>query len=113
VRRLLLTLLLLGGCGPDDETDVDPLCVDAPVLTWDNFGRGFLTQNCQSCHASTSLDRQDAPVDITFDTEADVAVHQFLILLAATGDAPIMPPEGGVDALDREKLEIWLTCFPP
>jgi len=28
----------------------------------------------------------------------------------ATGDAPTMPPRGGLSPLDRERLEIWLVC---
>jgi uncharacterized membrane protein len=81
------------------------------VVTWNNFGQGFLIENCQTCHASTSPNRHDAPEEITFDTEADVSRWKDAILDEATGDDPQMPPEGGVTEDDRYKLEVWLTCF--
>ena len=46
-----------------------------------------------------------------FDTEEDTVQFGSLILNAATGDAPTMPPAGGPVDDDRERLTIWLTCF--
>jgi hypothetical protein len=112
MRGLVAALLLGctdkgGGTGSGDTG----LCADAPVIMWNNFGDGFLTENCQACHASTSTNRYDAPEDVVFDTLDDVKAHADAMLLAATGDDPRMPPEGGVDDEDRLKLEIWLTCW--
>lgn len=106
-------LLLLSACGTkDDAGGLDTgLCVDAPVLMWSNFGEGFLIENCQTCHASTTTDRHDAPEDVVFDTLADVQAERDAILDAATGDDPSMPPQGGVSDDDRLRLEIWLTCW--
>ena len=109
--RSLFAIALLAGC-PGSE-DSDTFCDGTPVVTWDNFGRGFLTENCQTCHASDSPDRHDAPDYVTFDTEADVAAQVQPILLAATGEAPYMPPEGGVSEDDRFLLKVWLSCYPP
>jgi uncharacterized membrane protein len=113
-----VVLLWLIGCAADVETadtapPVPAICVDAPVTTWDNFGSGFTTESCQACHSSTSAARNGAPEDVTFDTEADVALHVDLMLDRATGEAPTMPPQGGVTEDDRQLLEIWLRCFPP
>ena len=77
--RPLLFALLLTGCAKDAASDTAAaasICdaVDGPV-TWDNFGRGFTTQYCQSCHASSSADRKDAPEAVVFDTEDDVFAH--------------------------------------
>jgi len=106
--------ITFAACAPEDTDDeaVDALCDGAPVTTWDNFGAGFLKENCQPCHASTVAvdDRQLAPVDVTFDTEADVWPLAEQILLQATGDEPAMPPRGGVTEDDRYRLEVWLTC---
>lgn len=87
-------------------------CAEAPVVTWENFGAGFVTQHCQACHASTSPDRHGAPVAVVFDTEGDVQawaarVHERAVVL---GD---MPPLGGVTDDDRQLLDLWLTCGPP
>jgi len=85
-------------------------CADAPITTWNNFGEGFLVENCQPCHASTSVDRHDAPLSVTFDSPNEVAAHRARILVNATGDEPEMPPAGGVSEEDRARLEAWLSC---
>ena len=105
--------LLLAACGPKDgsvELDTS-VCEDAPVLMWSNFGEGFLIGNCDSCHASTTTDRHDAPESAVFDTLAEVQAQRDEILSVATGDDPSMPPQGGVTDDDRLRLEIWLTCW--
>lgn len=106
-----LLLLALAGCGDAGPTEGLPeTCNGAPVTTWDNFGRGFLTENCQPCHASTAPDRQGAPEDVFFDTEVDMWHQATAILNRATGDDPAMPPRGGVTEDDRYRLEVMLTC---
>ena len=109
----LALFLLLTACGTKDGSDsLDTgLCEDAPVLMWSNFGEGFLIENCDSCHASTTNDRHDAPESVTFDTLEEVQAQRDAILSAATGDDAYMPPQGGVSDDDRERLEIWLTCW--
>lgn len=89
------------------------LCEDAPVVTWENFGQGFTIENCQSCHASTAPNRYGAPPYVVFDTHNDVKTWRERMLDRATGDAPTMPPGGGVSEEDRALLEIWLTCYEP
>ena len=56
-------LFLLLACTGDatDDTAVADACADAPVVTYETFGAGFLLENCQSCHASTAPDRKGAP----------------------------------------------------
>ncbi len=126
MKRVALALALaLAGCGRPEAADEptgggggaggqgpDP-CEEAPVITWDSFGEGFLTGNCQPCHASTSLDRHDAPPAITFDDRELALALGARILARAGGDAPTMPPGGGTSPLDRERLRIWLTCWEP
>jgi len=123
----LLAVALLSGWGCGDEKDdddsvdsgtpdidtgeLDPLCVDAPVVTWSSWGEGFVSQNCQSCHRSTSTDRRGAPEDIIFDTEEDALSQADRILARAAGNEPTMPPSGGVSEDDRYLLEVWLTCW--
>lgn len=92
----------------DGESEVDP-CELAPVLTWDNFGAGFLVENCQPCHASGAVDRHDAPRAVVFDTRADAAARADRILERAV-NVPEMPPAGGVSAADRALLEAWVLC---
>lgn len=111
---VVLGAALGAGCSDKggESASVDTgYCADAPVLMWANFGQGFVTENCQSCHASTSESRHDAPEGVTFDTLADAVAQADRMLARATGDSPDMPPEGGVSDEDREKLEIWLRCW--
>lgn len=110
-----LVLVLVGCTKTDTDSDEVDFCADKPVLTYENFGQGFLLQYCQTCHGSsvTGEDRHNAPESVHFDTEADVAAQLASVLNLATGPDPFMPPGGGVPDLDREKLEIWLRCYPP
>jgi uncharacterized membrane protein len=114
IRRLLLLLLLpLLACGDKDDGDdtAAGLCADAPVVTWDNFGEGFLTENCQSCHSADTADRHGAPEDVNFDTEEEALDQADRILARAATASPTMPPAGGTQEEDRTLLTLWLTCW--
>ena len=135
-----MTLLLLLACagGPDGGDSGDSgggdtgdtggdsgggFCDEAPVVTFETFGAGFLTENCQPCHASTVTgdQRYGAPAEVYFDAgdgtgRVDVAAAWSLadrILARATGDAADMPPLGGTTEDDRYRVEVWLTCADP
>lgn len=101
---MIALLLLLVGCAAPD------ICEEAPTVTWDNFAAGFVSENCQSCHASTSTDRNYAPENVTFDTEEELWAHAPDVLGVATGENPFMPPQGGVSEDDRYQLEVMLSC---
>ncbi|MEO0600192.1 MAG: hypothetical protein AAF211_02080 [Myxococcota bacterium] len=107
--RWLWLGLALWGCDEGEMAEADP-CASGPVLTWSNFGQGFLIENCQACHASKSDNRQGAPESVFFDTEEDAWGLADRILARGTGESPDMPPQDGIDADDRERLELWLTC---
>lgn len=91
------------------EDTADP-CIDAPIVTWDNWGQGFLVENCQSCHRSTAPDRHGAPADVTFDDESSALALADRILDRCTSDPPTMPPRGGITTDDQALLVAWLTC---
>ncbi len=111
----MITLLgaLLAGCGGKDATDDTGVCAEAPLVTWETFGHGFLIENCQGCHASTSTWRVGAPEDVSFDTLEDAWTHADRILERAGGATPSMPPAGGTSEDDRWRLEMWLRCGTP
>ena len=110
--RPIIAILLLSACG-DKGTNDSGLCADAPVVTWENFGAGFMVERCQTCHASTSPNRNDAPEEITFDTEEEVLALADRILDRVLDDADPMPPQGGVDDDELILVETWLTCASP
>jgi cytochrome c5 len=110
--RPALPVLLLWGCGADPaDTGAAGACDDAPVVTWESWGEGFLIQTCQTCHSATTPDRNGAPESVNFDTEDEVLALRDRILARATGDDPTMPPSGGVTEDDRLRLLTWLTCW--
>lgn len=106
--RGVLLLALLAGCPPAEEPFP---CEEYPVVTWNSFAEGFLTEHCQSCHASTSPDRNEAPESVSFDDLDSALSHADRILLVATGEDPYMPPEGGTTEEERLQVEIWLHCY--
>lgn len=109
----LVAVVAAGICGCDTTpaaSDAPEWCDQAPVLTWDNFGAGFLLENCQPCHASGADDRHDAPRTVAFDSLERVVILRGAILDQATGPEPPMPPAGGVSDSDRALLEAWLEC---
>ena len=87
-------------------------CEGAPLVTYNNFGKGFITRECQACHAQAVQDdaRLGAPREFFYDTPERVWEDAELILLTSTGNDPIMPPSDGVFSEDRLRLEIWLRC---
>ena len=120
--RLFVSLVLLAGCGSDavDRTPGDPpvdpeACETATYLRYDNFAAGFSASWCRGCHSSSVPDggRQDAPRDVNFDTEEDLAKWRDRILVRATGDRPTMPPAGGPSEEERQLLLEWIDCGMP
>jgi len=105
------TLACGAGGAPAGDDSAATFCSDAPVVTWETFGHGFVTEHCQACHASTTLERNGAPRDVSFDTHDEVLALTDRILARSVGPAASMPPQGGVTPDDRQKLEIWLRCW--
>jgi uncharacterized membrane protein len=108
-----MLLLLLACTGSSEKGEDSGFCSDAPTVTYETFGKGFLTENCQSCHASTSPNRNDAPEDVTFDTVDEVWALSDRILARAAAEPPTMPPMAGTSEDDRLLLRYWLTCGTP
>lgn len=129
----LLVVLIVAGCGdktsetaseettpadtatdtaPPDTADTADPCEGLPVVNYNNFGKGFITENCQGCHASTAPDRYGAPESVTFDTVEEVWAWKDRILTRAADKDATMPPAGGVSQDDRTRLQWWLQCAP-
>lgn len=105
-----MILFVLACAGASGDSAVAGACDSAPTVSWESWGAGFVTENCQTCHASTSANRQGAPDDVVFDTAEEVWAHRDEVLRDVTGDSPTMPPEGGLLDDDRYLLGVWLTC---
>ena len=101
------------GCGNDHALDGngDPAC-EMSHLTYQNFGEPFALDWCRGCHSAAVPPgmRQKAPININFDTRAELMQWQDRILMRATSEAPTMPPAGGPSADERALLAEWLEC---
>lgn len=124
MRAAVLSLaIVLGSIGCQEESAETTLAPDSvesgvcgedlPEMTWQSFGDGFVATYCQGCHASGTFDRHGAPASVVFDTEADVLSRRDAVARTVLGDAPSMPPGGGVTAEQRELLAAYLKCAGP
>jgi len=102
---------VLDDTGDGELPAPDPLdCEEAPFIDWINFGEGFIVQNCNGCHHSSTPHRYGAPEHAIFDTAEEVWSRKGMVLATAGGETPTMPPNGGTTDSDRLMLAIWLTC---
>jgi len=95
-------------------------CPPSSTLTWDNFGREFMTSYCTSCHDSNLRGdaRQGAPSLHDFDTVFGVrAVSLHVDETTASGPAATntsMPPSNPKPTLEeRRLLGEWVACGAP
>jgi hypothetical protein len=112
--------------GPHDEEPVgDPSGATCPEdstgLTYDAFGKQFMTDYCVRCHSDqlkTEQARMGAPFNHDFNVEAGIrTVWEHIDQKAAAGDLGVneeMPPQtdsGPKPTLEeRQKLGQWLVC---
>jgi hypothetical protein len=108
--------LLAVGPSCSDSGGEEPETVDCdrqPPLDWDNFGEGFFSLHCTSCHSSenSNVQRSGAPIGLDFDTYGEVVREVSRIETVATGPDAAMPPsaEEPTEA-ERTMLNEWLEC---
>lgn len=97
--------------GVPGDTGADPACSQPDVPTWESWGEAFFVTWCQSCHSRTSPRRAGAPEGVDFDSEADVRASAADIRRTVL-DFGTMPVGGGLDATDRDSLDLLLRCGP-
>jgi len=120
-------LLLLGACSSDEDghpheeeeegTPTGSTCPTDNAPTYEDFAKGFAESYCTRCHSSekTGDERQGAPLDHDFDTEAGFLKHADHVdeHAAAGPDAvnTLMPPSNPKPTeAERRKLGEWLAC---
>lgn len=99
--------------GGSPTTDSADPCADVPLVNYNTFGAGFMTANCQGCHATNAPDRYGAPESVVFDTVEQVWAWSVRILELVPGDEERMPPAGGITEDDATRLRWWLECAEP
>jgi uncharacterized membrane protein len=117
-----LSIAGAAACGGDDHDDdhegsaSGATCPADNTLTYDNFGRDFMSKYCTKCHSSTATDRHGAPANHDFDTLAGILpMADHIDEHAAAGPNAVnteMPPEGETAPSEdeRRKLGQWLAC---
>jgi uncharacterized membrane protein len=121
VRSLVLCALVACG-GPDSVfgPPTEAVCPPTSTLTYENFGKGFMTQYCTRCHSSelVGADRMGAPSFHDFDSIYGIrAVANHIDETTASGPAATnlgMPPDKPAPTLDeRKQLAEWIACGAP
>ncbi len=104
-----------GSSGGSTGAHVDP-CEES-VLTWENFGEGFMLSWCTGCHHSAlpNAQRADAPCRVNLDTHAGASAWAPLIKLRAIDYMTIdglkpMPPSALIPEAELDLLREWIEC---
>lgn len=85
------------------------------MLTYANFGEGFMTDYCTSCHdsAKSGGDRSGAPSGTDFDS-LDLVKSFSGRIKSRAGNGSTMPPfDPRPVAQERADLTEWLDCGAP
>jgi hypothetical protein len=107
---LAVTVVLGAGCNVI-TLDEYPCPPGGTTLSYDNFGFAFMENYCNSCHSAPDGERNGAPDDFVFATQADVIAHADRIFARAADTNDSMPP--GPDTIpmtQRVDLANWLAC---
>ncbi|MBA3391012.1 MAG: hypothetical protein H0T89_00120 [Deltaproteobacteria bacterium] len=112
VSSLAIVAAMLAGCAEAPLELAEMPCPDTGTsLTYESFGRGFMTSYCDRCHSGA---KSGAPSSYRFDTHDDIRKHDTRIFIRAAGPNVTMPP-GPYDPPDdeRDQLAEWLACGAP
>ncbi len=105
-----------GAVGPSTQST----CPTPQTLTYDNFGRDFVSRYCLACHSGSvkGADRRGAPDDHNFDDIDQIrGLREHMDQKAAAGpaatnsDMPRADPRPTLE--ERKKLGEWLACNAP
>lgn len=106
---LFLSLALAAACGSDEGGGKDTGSTCDSSLTYENFGKAFMTANCLACHNAS---RHEEGYD--FSTQANIqdAILEIDHAAAAGPDATnTSMPDGTSLSVDvRKQLGAWLAC---
>jgi uncharacterized membrane protein len=79
----------------------------ACALTYDNFGKQFLTAYCTGCHAGVLAQHM-----VQLDTLAGVQKNKAAVKRAAVTSSAMPERNPKPTSADRQKLGQWLDCGP-
>ena len=93
----------------------DRPCPEDSILTYENFGHGFMLSWCSGCHSTQLAEnhRAGAPVGIDLDSHQAVLDQLDRIWVRSGDNNQTMPPAGGLSDELRFMLGEWLGCGAP
>jgi len=108
MNRLLLALSFLvtvSACGGGSSAACPST---GTTLTYANFGQGFMSNYCASCHGNSL---PEANVSLT--SQSGVSAHASAVDSVVTSGS--MPPRGATSptAAEQAQLAEWLACGAP
>lgn len=107
---------LIAACSSSDDggepTNTSDECSTA--LSYESFAGPFFLDWCTGCHSSALAEgsRQEAPLDVNFDTLDDIRAFEARILARVVNEHD-MPPAGGPSEDERKMLADWFACGAP
>lgn len=117
---LVAAAMCLAACEGTPEHEGAPSLATCPAdgtLTYDTFGKAFMTSYCTRCHSSSlkGSAREGAEVGHDYDTLNGILPWlEHIDVHAAAGPKVVnaeMPPSGPLPTEDeRRKLGQWLAC---
>ncbi len=66
----VIAIVFLAACSSSSPTR--STCPTSNAPTYGSFGDVFFTTYCTGCHSASVTNRNDAPTDVNFDTEAEI-----------------------------------------
>ena len=69
-RVFAIAFVIAAGCQANNANTIT--CPKTNPPTYQSFGQNFFATFCTPCHSATSPDRNMAPSNINFDTEAEI-----------------------------------------
>lgn len=106
-RTAVLVLFVFAACAanapPSGVTEADIACPQDSNLTYENFGKMVIADNCLMCH------KQDSP---TLTTQAEIQANASKIINTAV-IGTTMPKNSNMILDNRQLLGEWLSCGAP
>lgn len=109
---LALTLALATSIACNKSGPTGSTCPTNSTLTYESFGKSFMTTYCTECHSRSGHGEQPMLDDIASIRAASAEIDR---TSAAGPDATNTDMPEGMDVSDseREKLGEWLACGAP
>src|SRR5215468_3620050 len=106
MSRLAVLAWVLAACGPQPSglTPSDITCPPDSTLSYENFGKLVIADNCLTCHGGKQNPRLDTQEAVQDNTQATID---------ATVISTKMPKGSTMVTDERQLLGEWLSCGAP